>query len=53
MGPADFLCSRNARTQRALARATGTSRRASGRVGEKAARSEGQSGHSLLREKHK
>ncbi|OAI46623.1 hypothetical protein AYO43_05905 [Nitrospira sp. SCGC AG-212-E16] len=37
--PVDLLCSRNARLQKALARANSTSRRASGWAGEKAARS--------------
>ena len=37
--PADLLCSRSARSQTPLARANGTSRRASGWVGEKVARS--------------
>ncbi len=35
----DLLCSRNARPEKALARANGTSRRASGWAGEKVARS--------------
>jgi len=35
----DLLCSRNARSQKVLAWANGTSRRASGWAGEKAARS--------------
>jgi hypothetical protein len=39
MEPEDLLCSRNARPPTALARANGTSRRASGWAGEKAARS--------------
>ena len=38
MEPDDLLCSRNARPQKALARATGTSRRARGWEGEKTAR---------------
>ena len=37
MEPDDLLCSRNVRPQKALARANGTSRRASGWEGEKAA----------------
>jgi hypothetical protein len=39
MEPDDLLCSRNARHQKALARAIGTSRRASRWAGEKVARS--------------
>ncbi len=39
MEPDDLLCSRNARSRTALARANGTSRRASGWAGEKVARS--------------
>jgi len=39
MGPDDLLCSRNARSRKDLARVNGTSRRASGWAGEKAARS--------------
>ena len=39
MEPDDLLCSRNARSRNALARANGTSRRASGWAGEKVARS--------------
>jgi hypothetical protein len=43
----DHLCSRNARPLKALAWPNGTSRRANGWAGEKAARSERQSGRSL------
>jgi hypothetical protein len=39
MEPDDLLCSRNAQLQQALARADGTSRRASGGLGEKVVRS--------------
>ena len=39
MEPDDLLCSRNARSREALARANGTSWRASGWEGEKVARS--------------
>ena len=39
MEPDDFLCSRNARPPKALARASGTSWRASGWAGEKAVHS--------------
>jgi len=39
MEPDDLLCSRNARLQKALARANGTFHRASGWAGEKVARS--------------
>jgi hypothetical protein len=35
MEPDDLLCSRNARPRKTLARVDGTSRRASGRAGEK------------------
>ena len=43
MEPDDLLCSRNARPQKTLAWASGTSRRASGWAGEKVARREDQS----------
>jgi hypothetical protein len=41
MEPDDLLCSRNTRSRTPLARANGTSRRASGWEGEKVARSGG------------
>ena len=52
MEPDDLLCSRNARPEKALARANGTSLRASGWAGEKAARSGSSiSPHPLKRER--